>query len=166
MAGRLTLLPEVVRSRDEPAAEILLPDPVDGHARGKRIVTRKQPACQVQAGRCPTRCARQRGRCGRADLEAKTVPASSDAQEGRLRIRILVYDASLAALRVLSVQFLELARRFREAQFLGILVPDNQAVGSQEVIGDFVALPPSAVGGRNSDDLLAAIRVQAEFLPR
>ena len=46
---RLALEAEVLGGLHQPDAEMLLPEPVDGHAGGQRVLGRRQPAGQAQA---------------------------------------------------------------------------------------------------------------------
>ena len=48
MAGRLTLAAEVAGRADDPLAEVVLPEPVDHHAGGHRVVGLGDPARQLE----------------------------------------------------------------------------------------------------------------------
>ena len=165
MAGSLPLQSEIVRSRDEAPPEVLLPDPVDRDPRGQGVFGREEPARQVQAGGGGSlRRGQETGR-RRAHLDAGPVPSPADPQEGRPWRRMPVHDSRFAPLRIAPVEFLEFAERFRKPQFLLLLGADDETVCPQEISRHHVRLPPGALGGRNADDLLASVRVQAEFLP-
>ncbi len=93
MAGRLALRAEVLGRLDDPGAEDLEPEAVDGHAGGQRMVGGDQPLRQPQAvDRRARRQRRQERGHGPADLLALLVVLAPLEHERRLGIAGLLTE--------------------------------------------------------------------------
>src|SRR5207248_606804 len=48
MAGSSALEAEIIGCRDEPPAQMMLPEPIDDHSCRQRMIHLRQPACQIE----------------------------------------------------------------------------------------------------------------------
>ena len=154
MAGRLALRPEILGRLDDPRAEDLEPEAVDGHPGGQGVIGGDQPLGQAQAvDRRARRQRRQERGHGPADLLASLVVFAPLEQERRLGLAgLLAKDQGrrdlLVELLSRLLGLLELrSQRLDDRTGLGIGVLD-------EVGAELLGLGFGPLGSLERDDRL------------
>ena len=167
MGRPVALRAEILGTRHESGSEKLLPDAVDGHPRGKRILRRDQPASQIDAaGLFGLIGGPEPRRESRFDLNARGLVASPEVD---VILRGSIRDPNglgLAERGQRIVERAQLLREIRVAEIGVVFLGQHPSVLADEEIRQRLLVAHGATLRRSAQDPLAQIHVGAEFVER
>ena len=158
--GSLPLGAEVIGGWDQSPAEVLLPDPIYGHARRQGVFGRDQPACEIEPGGTTgsTQATQKLGYPG-LYFQAGSVPLPPQVDMGPTRSRATPDDLCPTQARKGLFESIQLLAELLELRLLKLLFRQHPLIILDEELGEQIGIPGRPFAGVGMQDALSIFTV-------